>query len=78
MLRRWVVEETTRGFLWAAGIIIAIILATITLKKFFNMATSGALCCVLVGIGILGVIILLGIEYSAYKKREGRITTNAD
>jgi hypothetical protein len=71
-------KETTQGFLLAVGTMAAIILATIILKKFFNMATSEALFCVIVGVGILDGIVLLGIEYSAYKKREGRITTNAD
>lgn len=61
-------KEEIISILAGLGMIAFITSATVILKKFFNnMATSGALCCVLLVIGFVYLIILLEMEYSAYK-----------
>lgn len=64
-------KEEKVAILAGLGIVAVITLATVVLKKLFNnMSTSGALLCVFVGFGISYIIILLVIEYVAYKARK--------
>jgi Na+/melibiose symporter-like transporter len=70
ILRRWAMKEEIRGFLGLAGIIVVSTLATVFLKKFFNIPTSGALLCVFIAIMVMVIIALLVLDYAAYRARE--------
>jgi len=67
-------KEEIASILAVLGTIVLIILATIILKKFFdNMATSEALSCIFIVIGMLSLVTILVIEYIDYRARDREV-----
>lgn len=63
-------KEEMQAILFGLGMLITFIAAICILKRSFDMTTSGAVACVIIGIGILFLIALLTVEYVAYRARK--------